>query len=88
MAGQTGSRNTLRGSGIFNIDSGLSKTFIMPWSERQQLTFRWESYNVTNSVRFDPDSAAISMTTPSSFGKLSSQFGSPRQMQFALRLVW
>ena len=88
MAGETGSRNTLRGSGIFNIDTGLAKTFSMPWSERQKLTFRWESFNVTNSVRFDPNSADISMTTPSSFGKLSDQFGSPRQMQFALRLTW
>jgi hypothetical protein len=88
MAGQTGSRNTLRGSGIFNIDSGLFKTFTMPWSEHQQLTFRWETFNVTNSIRFDPNSASLSMTTPSSFGKLSGQFGSPRQMQFALRFTW
>ena len=57
LAGQTGSRNTLRGDGFFDIDSAVSKSFSMPWSEKQKLSFRWEAYNVTNSVRFDPNSA-------------------------------
>jgi len=88
MAGETGSRNTIRGSGIFNIDTGLGKTFAMPWSERQHLQFRWESFNVTNSVRFDPNSASISLTSPGTFGVLTGQYGSARQMQFALRFTW
>ena len=58
----------------------------MPWSERQVLQFRWESYNLTNSVRFDPFSGLTANTlSASSFGKLSAQLGGPRQMQFALR---
>jgi hypothetical protein len=88
MAGETGSRNTLRGSGIFNIDSGVSKTFSMPWSEHQKFQIRWETFNLTNSVRFDPNTASISMTSPSVFGQLAGQFGSPRQMQFAGRYTW
>lgn len=88
MAGETGSRNTLRGSGIFNIDTGVSKTFTMPWSEHQKFQIRWETFNLTNSVRFDPNTASISMTSPSVFGQLSGQFGSPRQMQFAGRFTW
>jgi hypothetical protein len=43
LAGETGSRNTLRGDGFFNIDTALSKRFTMPWSEKQNLQFRWES---------------------------------------------
>ena len=70
LAGQTGSRNTLRGDGFFDIDSALSKSFSMPWSEKQKLSFRWEAYNVTNSVRFDPNSASVSLTTTSTFGRL------------------
>jgi hypothetical protein len=85
MAGQTGSRNSLRGDGFFDIDTGLAKNFTMPYSERHHLQFRWDSFNVTNSVRLDPLSASLSLTTQSSFGKLSGQLGSPRQMQFALR---
>jgi hypothetical protein len=85
FAGETGSRNTLRGQGFFNIDTALNKRFTMPWSEKQNLQFRWEAYNVTNTVMFDPLSAAVSLTTTSTFGRLSGQLGSPRQMEFALR---
>jgi hypothetical protein len=92
LAGQSGSRNTLRGDGFFNIDTGVFKSFAMPYSERHQLTFRWEAYNVTNSVRFDPTCGGSSygvgcgnILSASSFGKLNTQLGTPRQMQFALR---
>ncbi len=88
LAGQTGSRTAMRGSGFFNIDSGLYKNFTMPWSEKQKLQFRWESYNVTNSVRFDPASASLSLTSTANFGKLSQQLGTPRQMQFAMRFTF
>jgi hypothetical protein len=85
MPGQTGSRNTLRGDGFFNIDTGLYKNFTMPWSEKQKLQFRWEAYNVTNTVRFDPNSANLSLTSTAKFGQLTNTLGSPRQMEFALR---
>ena len=98
MAGQSGSRNTLRGDGFFDIDTGVYKTFTMPYSENHKLTFRWESYNLTNSVRFDPTCNSASGTgyltgcgntlASSSFGKLTTQLGTPRQMQFALRYAW
>jgi hypothetical protein len=88
MAGQSGLRNNLRGSGWFDIDSGVYKNFTMPWSEKEHLQFRWESYNLTNSVRFDPASASLSVLIASSFGKLTSQLGTPRQMQFAMKFIW
>ena len=92
MAGQSGSRNTIRGDGLFNIDTGVYKTFTMPYSEKHKLQFRWESYNMTNSVRFDPagsingtSTLSANLLSSSSFGKLSGQLGTPRSMQFALR---
>jgi hypothetical protein len=86
MAGQSGSRNTLRGDGFFNIDTGVYKNFTMPFNEKHKLQFRWESYNVTNSVRFDvPASNTLS---GSSFGKLTTQLGAPRSMQFAMRYTF
>lgn len=88
MAGETGSRNTIRGMGIFNIDSGVSKTFNMPWSEKQKIQIRWETFNLTNTVEFDPNNSNTSLTSPSTFGQLLGQFGSPRQMQFAGRFTW
>jgi hypothetical protein len=88
MAGQTGSRNALRGAGFFNIDSGLYKNFTMPWSEKQKLQFRWEAYNVTNTVRFDPNSANLSLTSTAKFGQLTGVLGQARQMEFALRFTF
>jgi hypothetical protein len=88
MAGQTGSRNALRGDGFFNIDSGVYKNFTMPWSEKQHLQFRWEAYNLTNTVRFDPNSANLSLTSTAKFGQLTGTLGTPRQMQFALRYTF
>ncbi len=95
LPGQSGSRNTMRGDGFFDIDTGLYKTFTMPYSEHHHLTVRWESYNVTNTVRFDPTCGASSYGTgcgntlsSSSFGKLTTQLGTPRQMQFAARYTW
>jgi hypothetical protein len=85
LPGETGSRNSLRGSGFFNIDTGVSKRFTMPWSEKQNLQFRWETFNVTNTAMMDPISASLSLTSSASFGRLSQVLGSPRQMQMALR---
>jgi hypothetical protein len=80
--GETGNRNTLRGPGFWNFDTALSKNFIMPWSESQVLQFRWESYNAFNHTNFADPSADINAGT---FGQITSQAGSNRVMQFALR---
>ena len=83
--GQTGTRNTIRGDGQFAINSGLSKRFIMPYSEKHSMQLRWETFNVTNTVRFDPASANHSLTSGTNWGKLSGILNRPREMQFALR---
>jgi hypothetical protein len=88
MDGQTGSRDSLRGDGYFNIDSGLYKSFSMPYNEHHKLQFRWEAYNVTNTVKFDPNSANLSLTSTAKFGQLTGQLGQPRQMEFALRYTF
>jgi hypothetical protein len=80
--GETGSRNTLRGPGFVNFDTSLSKSFTMPWSEAHKLQFRWESYNAFNHTNFADPSADINAGT---FGQITSQAGSNRVMQFALR---
>jgi hypothetical protein len=53
LPGQVGVRNFLRGNGYFGIDLVLSKRWMMPWSDKQNLPLRWEVFNVTNSTRFD-----------------------------------
>ncbi|HEY2119890.1 MAG TPA: TonB-dependent receptor [Candidatus Acidoferrum sp.] len=86
LPGQAGTRNNLRGQGFFGIDLGLSKRWLMPWSEKQSLQFRCEVFNITNSVRFDAQSINASIdSSGSNFGNYSRLNNNPRVMQFALR---
>lgn len=88
LPGQSGGRNQLRGDGLFNIDSGVYKVFTMPYKESHKFQIRWESFNLTNSVRFDPLSASANILSLGSFGKLSNTLTGPRQMQFAARYTF
>jgi hypothetical protein len=85
LPGETGARNSIRGDGLFSLDGSLNKRFIMPYSEKHSLQFRWEVFNVTNSVSFDPDSATNFLTIGGSFGKYTGEIVEPRVMQFGLR---
>ena len=89
--GETGARNILRGMGSFQIDTGVSKSFAMPWSENHKLVIRWETFNLTNS-QFLTGNADVTNGLDPQFGSPSSTFynftaiqGTPRIMQFALR---
>ena len=89
--GETGGRNNLRGPGFFGVDLGLAKRWKMPWNENHSLQFRWEVFNVTNSVRFDVQSAnayeggSLANGNSANFGNFSGTLTNPRIMQFALR---
>jgi hypothetical protein len=83
QGGGTGNRNLVTGPSFFNIDMGVSKAFKMPWSEKQQLKFRWDSFNTLNHPSFNPPASSLSNT--STFGIITSTSSAPRVMQFALR---
>jgi len=84
QGGGVGNRNVLRGPGFFNIDMGVSKAFKMPWSEKQQLKFRCDSFNVLNHPSFNPP-AGQTLNGTGNFGIISSTSSTPRVLQFALR---
>jgi hypothetical protein len=88
-AGQAGQRDNIRGDGFFEVDLGLAKRWTMPWTEKQILQFRWEVFNVTNSVRYDVQagllSGALGKGSGGSFGNYAGLLTNPRIMQFALR---
>jgi hypothetical protein len=88
LPGQTGSRNTLRGDGIFNIDSSISKWFVMPWKESHRLQFRGEVFNLTNSVQFDVNAMSLNLGSPNTFGKYNGTLGTPRVFQFGAKYVF
>jgi hypothetical protein len=82
--GEYGPRNAIRvWNGAFNIDTGLAKTFRMPYAEGHSIQFRWECFNVTNTALLG--TLSMSLTSASTWGRLSGQRNNPRQMQFALR---
>jgi hypothetical protein len=99
--GEAGDRNTLRFPGYFTLDTGLHKTFPMPW-EGQALTFRWEVFNVTNTQRLTgfngtgltTDPFVFGTSAPTGFGNLTAtqpplgETKAGRVMQFALRYVF
>jgi len=68
---------------ISNENVSLAKIFKI--TERFNLTFRAEAFNLLNRVRWgSPDSTVTSPT----FGVVRSQANNPRQMQFALKAVF
>ncbi|HEY4980091.1 MAG TPA: TonB-dependent receptor [Candidatus Acidoferrum sp.] len=88
-AGQAGQRDNIRGNGFFSVDVGLAKRWTMPWSEKHSVQFRWEVFNVTNSVRYDVQAGllagALGKGSGGSFGNYGGLLTNPRIMQFALR---
>jgi hypothetical protein len=91
--GEIGDRNLLRDPGYAAFDFGLYKRFALPW-EGKSVVFRWEVFNLTNTQRFTDviglgvgqDPFLNPSDTPSDFGRFTNIQGSPRQMQFALRI--
>ena len=75
-------RNILRGPDQRVGDIAVIKT--TPLTERVQLIFRWEVFNVLNRPNFANPSNDVS--TPSTFGVISGLTVNPRIMQYALKL--
>jgi hypothetical protein len=86
-AGDSGTRNNIRGMGIFNIDAGLGKRFPLfkVHSDTQSLQIRVEGFNMTNSAPLDVEGATMTLATPATFGKYTSTLTQPREFQAALR---
>jgi len=83
--GEAGARNQIRGDGFFGVDLGLSKRWKLPYAEGHSLQFRWEVFNIFNSVRFDSQSIQPELDISGSFGNYTGLLTNPRVMQFALR---
>ena len=72
---------------MFNIDTGVAKEFSL--GESRRVEFSWQTFNTTNSVRYDVRAAQPSLGYgPTQFGAYTSTLTTPRFMQFALRFVF
>lgn len=86
-AGSVGSSglNTFRGPHFFDMDASLVKHFHV--TEKITAAFRAEAYDLFNNVNFaNPPAANLTITTPSTFGKISTDYNGARVMQLALRI--
>src|SRR5215510_6754047 len=76
-------RNILYGPGRVNFDFSLFKQFRV--TEILNLQFRTEFFNLFNTPQFDLPNAAIGA---SNAGTITGVVGSPRQIQFGLKLAF
>ena len=84
LPGDSGTRNPLRGDGYFSWDAGLDKEFKI--TEHAKLQFRWEMFNITNSVRFDSHSISATLDNPQNFGQATVLLTNKRLAQFSGRI--
>ena len=76
-------RNSVRATGLNQLDLGLDKNFALP-REGMRLQFRGEFFNILNHTNF---TAANSDRSTGAFGTIRGTFPA-RQIQFALKLIF
>ncbi|MBV8730887.1 MAG: carboxypeptidase regulatory-like domain-containing protein [Acidobacteriia bacterium] len=74
----------VRGPGQFNFDASLAKMTRI--SERHSVQLRVEFFNALNHPQFNNPGTAIS--TPTTFGVITSESVNPRLIQFALKYAF
>lgn len=85
-------RDFPRGPGVFNVNGSLFRNFRL--TERFQLQFRAEVFNLTNTAQFGLPGATVTSATFNADGSVKSLNGftqitsasNERQLRFALRL--
>jgi len=91
-------RNTLIGPGLMNLDFSVVKnTYIKKISESFNVQFRAELFNILNHANFNVPSLGDGYTNMlngdgsvngGSAGLLSQTTTDPREIQFAIKLIW
>ena len=76
-------RNSLRGPGLFNLDSGLKRSFHV--YERSDLIFQIEAFNVTNTPQFANPNATVGSST---LGTITSTAGNNRRLRLSARIAF
>jgi hypothetical protein len=76
-------RNALHGPSQRRLDLSIFKDLRL--AQRARLQLRVEAYNVTNAVNFANPNGALGNAA---FGTINATIGTPRQMQFAAKLLF
>jgi outer membrane receptor protein involved in Fe transport len=79
-------RNSLRGPGYWSVDLGLQKN--VRFGGDRNLALRVEVFNVFNNINWNITNPTAAIDNPATVGRITSMAGSPRQVQFGLRLAY
>jgi hypothetical protein len=74
---------SMRGPGVVNMDLSLFRKFRV--TERLNMEFRAEGFNISNTPHFGNPNGSI---TSSNFGKITGVANDPRSFRFGLRLAF
>ncbi len=66
------------------MDATIAKNFSILKEDRLGATLIFQITNVLNHMQ--PSGPSLSLTSPTSFGSITSQANTPRNMEFGLRL--
>ena len=80
-----GGSGNLRGLPTWDLDANIVKDLGI-YRERVSAKFFVSITNVMN--HFQPSNPSLVLTTPNSFGQMTSQTNTPRNMEFGIRLGW
>jgi hypothetical protein len=86
MGGEGRTDPVLRGHGINNFNASIYKKTSL--TERFNLEFRAEAFNLFNRVQFGNPNLQASTAAGNTFGIISTQLNTPRLIQLALRLTY
>jgi carboxypeptidase family protein/TonB-dependent receptor-like protein len=81
--GNVGPTVNIRNDGVRSFDLSLFKQFAP--TEKMRVQFRVEALNAFNTPRFGSPTTSVTSNT---FGQITSQANSPRQLQFGLKILW
>jgi hypothetical protein len=76
----------LRGPGIANYNASLLKRTAI--TERFNLEFRTEVFNLFNRVQFGPPNTSVTTAANATTEFITTQINDPREIQFALRFIF
>ena len=76
--------NTVRGPRSKSMNMSVFRSFPLP--DARRLEFRIEAFNVFNWTNYDFPAASVS--TPATFGRITSTLGDPREIQLAAKFYF
>jgi hypothetical protein len=76
--------NGMRGPGFKSVNFSAFRSIPMGGTRRAE--FRWEVFNLFNNVNFGLPGANVD--NPTTFGRISSSTGTPREMQLAVKFYF